>query len=111
MKHRFLGFTQVAFWAGQEEEKEFPVPDDHLKHCSLDLTKVEFGAYQVAENDFHVPLNHMIVALSNLKKVARSSKYLQSAFEVLNHRFFDFIDIAFWGGQEAENELTLPCKH
>ena len=68
LKRRFLGFTQVAFCAGQEEEKEFPMPGDHLKHCSLELSKVEFWAYQVAENDFQVPLKHMIVDLSTLKK-------------------------------------------
>ena len=43
---------QVAFWAGQEEENEFPVPGDYLKHRFLDLTKVEFWAYQEGENDF-----------------------------------------------------------
>jgi len=31
-------FTQVAFWAGQEEENEFPKPGDHLKHRLLDIT-------------------------------------------------------------------------
>ena len=42
LKHRFLDFMQVAFWAVQEEENEFQVPGDHLKHRFLNLTKVEF---------------------------------------------------------------------
>ena len=52
LKHRFLDYTQVAFWAGQEEGKEFPVPGVHLNHRFLDLNKVAFWACQEAENDF-----------------------------------------------------------
>jgi len=51
-KHRFFDLTQVAFWAGQEEENEFLMPGDHMKYRFLDLTKVEFWAFQEAENDF-----------------------------------------------------------
>jgi len=51
MKHRFLDYTQVALWSGQEEENEFPVPGDQLKHRFLDLTKVEFWGCQEAKND------------------------------------------------------------
>jgi len=51
LKHRFLDFTHVAFWAG-EIKNVFPVPGDHLKHRFLELTKVEFWAIQEAENDF-----------------------------------------------------------
>jgi len=29
----------------------------------------------------------------------------------LNHRFFDFIQIAFWVGQGAENEFAAPCNN
>ena len=36
---------------------------------------------------------------------------LKLQFEDLNNRFFNFIEIAFWGGQEVENELALPCNH
>jgi len=49
---RFPEFTQVAFWVGQYEENEFPVPRDYLKHLFLDLTKVEFWACQEEENDY-----------------------------------------------------------
>jgi len=52
LKHRILDFTQVAFWVGQEENNEFPVPGDHMKHRFLDLTKVELWAFEEAENDF-----------------------------------------------------------
>jgi len=52
LKQRFLDFTQVALWAGQEEENVFPVPYDHLKYRILDHTKVEFWACQEAKNDF-----------------------------------------------------------
>ena len=48
MNHRFLDFTQVAFWAGQEEENEFPVRGHHLKHCFLEFNKFEFWPYQEA---------------------------------------------------------------
>jgi len=58
----------------------------------------------------------MIVALSTLNKVAftvdlEAENVFKVPFEDLYHRFFDFIQIAFLGGQEAENELTLPCNH
>jgi len=46
LKHRFLDFTQVAFWASQEEENEFPVPGDHFKSRYTELTKVEFWVCQ-----------------------------------------------------------------
>jgi len=36
--------TQLAFWAGQEDENEFAVPGDRLKHPLLDLTQVLFWA-------------------------------------------------------------------
>ena len=52
MNNRFFVFSQVAFWAGQGEENEFPVIRDHLKHRILDITIVEFRACQGAENDF-----------------------------------------------------------
>jgi len=52
LKHRFLDFTQVAYWAGQEEENLFPVPGEPLKYRFLDLTKVEFWACQDEENYF-----------------------------------------------------------
>jgi len=29
----------------------------------------------------------------------------------MKHRFSDFIHIAFWAGQEAENEFPVPCNH
>jgi len=28
----------------------------------------------------------------------------------LSHRFFDFIKIAFYTGQEEENEFAMPCN-
>jgi len=52
LKHRFLDFTQVAFWAGQEEENEFPETGVHLKNRFLDLNKVDVWACQEAENTF-----------------------------------------------------------
>ena len=42
----FFDLTQVAFWAGQEEENEFAEPGNHLKHQFVELTKVEFWACQ-----------------------------------------------------------------
>jgi len=32
-------------------------------------------------------------------------------FDKLNHRFFDFIQIAFWAGQDVEIEVAVPCNH
>jgi len=32
LKYRLLDFTQVVFWAGQEEENVFPEPGEHLKY-------------------------------------------------------------------------------
>jgi len=49
LKHRFLDFTQVAFWAGEEEKNEFPEPGEHLKNRFQDLTKFELWACQEAE--------------------------------------------------------------
>jgi len=49
--HRYLEFTQVAFWAGQEGENVFPVPGDQLEYPFVVLTKVEFWASQDEEND------------------------------------------------------------
>jgi len=31
--------------------------------------------------------------------------------EHLKHRFLDFIQVAFWGGQEEEYESTVPGDH
>jgi len=33
---------------------------------------------------------------------------LKVAFDNLNHRFYEFLRIAFWSGQEAENEFAVP---
>ena len=30
-------------------------------------------------------------------------------FEALKHRFSDLIQVAFWFGQEAENEIKVTC--
>jgi len=46
LKHRFIDFTQFAFWAFQEEENMYPVTGFPLKHRFLDLTKDEFWACQ-----------------------------------------------------------------
>ena len=32
-------------------------------------------------------------------------------FDNLIHRFFEFIQIAFWAIAEAENKLRVPCEH
>jgi len=82
------------------------VPGDHLKKCFLELNKFEFWAYQEAENNFEVQFYHLNRSFIDMKNVALSvgedRKSLQSAFDNLIHRFFDFIQIAFWGGHEAE---------
>jgi len=52
LERSFLDFAQVAFWCGQEEENEFPVPGVHFYHRFLDFRKVEFWTCQEAENDF-----------------------------------------------------------
>jgi len=51
------------------------------------LKKFAFSVRQEDENDFKV------------------------TFDNLNRRFFDFILIAFWAGQGAENEAAVPCNH
>ena len=51
----------------QGEENEFRVPGDHLKHRFLDFTKVEFWACQEAENDSLVPFDHLNRRLIDLK--------------------------------------------
>jgi len=48
------------------------VPFDHVNCRFIDLKKVEFSVFQEAENDLKV------------------------TYDNLNHRFFDFIQIAFW---------------
>ena len=49
LKNRFLHFTQVAFWAGQEAENEFNMPGEHLKHRFLDLTQIAILVVQEVE--------------------------------------------------------------
>jgi len=54
-------------------------------------------------------------SLYRLKKVAFSvgqetGNDFKVTFDNLNHRFFDFMHIAFWAGVEAENEISLPCN-
>jgi len=51
------------------------------------LKKFAFSVGQVAENDFKV------------------------TFGNFKHRYFDFIQIACWAGQGAENEFAVPCNH
>ena len=53
----------------------------------MELKKVAFSVGQEANNDFKV------------------------TFKNLNHRLFDFMEIEFLSGQEAENELAVPCNH
>jgi len=36
---------------------------------------------------------------------------LRMPFEPLKHRFFDLTQPPFWGGQEEENEFTVPGYH
>ena len=52
----------------------------------MELKKVAFSDGQEATNDFKV------------------------IFKNLNHRLFDFIEIEFLSGQEAENKLAVACK-
>jgi len=40
-----------------------------------------------------------------------ANNYFKVTFEDLNHRFFEFIEISFWDGQEEENEFAVPCNH
>jgi len=47
LKHRFISLTEVAFWAGQEEESDFKMPWEDLKHRFLDFIQVEFWASQM----------------------------------------------------------------
>ena len=54
-KHRFYVLTQVAFWGGQEAEKEFKVTCESLKQRFLDLNEVAFWDSQEAEIEFKVP--------------------------------------------------------
>jgi len=61
------------------------VPFDHLNRSFFFSKKVAVG--QETENDFKV------------------------TFDNLNHRFFDFIQIAIWAGKEAENEFSVPCNY
>jgi len=51
------------------------------------MIKVAFSVGEEANNDF------------------------KETFENLNDRFFDFIEISFWAGQEEENEFAVPCNH
>jgi len=52
LKHRFFNHTEVAFWAGQEEENDFEVSWEHFKNRFIDFIHEEFCACQEAENDF-----------------------------------------------------------
>jgi len=52
LKYRFLDINQVAFWDGQEAEKEFKVTCEPLRHRCLDFIQVAFWAWQVTENNF-----------------------------------------------------------
>ena len=61
------------------------------------------------------PLDYTLYRLENgsIFGWSRTRKWLQSEFGKFNHRFFYFILIAFWAGQEAENDsqcLTTTLK-
>ena len=71
--------TQVAFWAGQEEENKLKVICDHSKHPFFDFTQVAFSAGHEAENEIKVTC------------------------EPMKQRFLDLNQVAFWDGPEAEN--------
>jgi len=56
------------------------VPFDHLNRRYIDLKKETISIGQGPKIDFKV------------------------TFDKLNHRFFDFIQIAFWASPEAQNK-------
>ena len=82
LKHRFLNFTQVRFWVGQEEGNEFGGPGDHLKHRFLDRTKIEFWAFQEDENDL-------------------------SAIRTPESRLYQIEKVTFSVGQDADNDFKV----
>jgi len=84
LKHRFLDFTQVAFWAEQEAENEFALPVEQLELRLLDLTQVT-------------------------RSMGR--KCVQSGWERLKHCFIKFIKVLFWDVQDSENEFKVPLDH
>jgi hypothetical protein len=52
LKHRFVEFAQVAFWARQKSENYCAGPGEPWKHHFLDLEKVAFWFGQKSANDF-----------------------------------------------------------
>ena len=80
LKHRFLEFTQAAFWGGQDTDNEFGVPGNDLKHRFLDFSQVAFCYGQDAENEFKVTCEPWNIAFSTSYK-SRGRKFVRSALQ------------------------------
>ena len=116
LKLRFREYTQVAFLAGQWENNGFPVPVEYLKHLFLDLTNVEIWACQEQIMIFKFHSTAWIFSLSTWRKshfwlFNKQKIDFKVPFDNLKHRYFDFIQLEFLPGQEAENEFAVPCNH
>ena len=113
-KNRFLDFTHVAFWAGQEEENEF--------QCKATTTNIDFSKKPKSNFGLIKSRKWLLSAIRNLnrrfidfEKVTFSDvQVVENDFKVtfdnLNHRFFNFIQIAFWANPEAQNKFRFPCE-
>jgi len=114
LKHRFLDFTKVAFWVGQEEENEFPVPGTNLKHRFSQQYQRRILGFSRGRKLLLRAIQPLESSLYRLEKSlfgwSRSRKWLRSDFDNLNYRFFTFIQIAFWASPGAQNKLRVPCK-
>ena len=103
LKHRFLDFTQVAFWSGQEEENVFPVPGDHLKHALSTSPKSNFWLVKRQKMTFKCHSTTWIVAYSTWKNLHfRWIKKQKITYDNMHHPFFEFIQITIWAGKEKK---------
>ena len=80
----------------------------------LTSPKSNFGVFKRQKITFICHSTTWFVALSTWKKSFSvgelAENYFKVTFDNLNHRFFDFIQIAFWVIPEAQNKLRVPCE-
>ena len=114
LKRLFFEFTEVAFWAGPEDDNEFPVIGDHLKHRFFDFIKLHFQLVQRPNISWDA-IRDLETSLfrthpSRIWADQEAENEFKVTYEPLKHRFFDLSQVAFWDGQEAENEFKVPCE-
>jgi len=87
---------------------------ENLNHSFLNFNLIAFRASQEAENEFeNLGTNKKGAFLLNPSRnsgLSRGLKLLRLPSLPLKHRFLDRNKVAFWDGQEAENEFKVTCE-